>query len=68
MNLDKIEEMFLLASRVEVSCSLNFNAGCETFDVSISSPAPVENWCSKDYGNIECTLDSAIEYLKTLLP
>lgn len=65
---DKIQELFLKASRAEVCCSLNFSAGCEEWDVEITSPAPAENFLTRSYGDIECAIDSALEHLNKLLP
>lgn len=61
-----IKEACQLASRREVSLTFNFEAGCETFYVSISSAAPSECWVGKSTSSPEGALRCAIEWMRKL--
>lgn len=58
-----LKELHTEALKAQVSYEISYNEGSNEWCCSISSPAPVECYVSKDYSNLSLAIDSTLKHL-----
>ena len=65
--LNLLNELHQKALEIQVSYDISYLEGSNQWCCSISSPAEIECYVSKDYSNLTFALDSALKHLNSLI-
>lgn len=67
-HVEKLNRMHSMCRSCQVWYTIEFSDGSNQFAISIHSSAKSEEFQTRDYGDLDMALETAIEHLQTIMP